>query len=1106
MLTIDILAFEADCYYAFSDVFDPLIKCYQPNYRPNLDNRPNLNPTPLLALEDIDNEGFEGTRISVSRNITGFPFPPGCNRMQRRQIESIVCHSLNAIGDPFKGVYYSITDMSEEAKENFFDLDISIDKPIPVYDKCQISTDWPEARGLWLSQDKSIVIYVNDVDHIKFVAIKHKESLHDIFSKLCGMVALLENFLLEMGHCYVWSFSKGYLVSNPFYVGTTLVCETLIYQDKFSDMELEDFKSLYISNLGKDQCKLIFDNFSNKIRVQSFPVYPVSELEQIFHFYKYLAQISNKDIPLIADNFIQLPPGENNVVFPLFTKQKNDISKVLTPDKYITAIKKDTSGEDNTSDFTDMICFGVKDVDNNSFYTDGYVCKNVESYNKYDFIVKDTVQVDETTQSNFWKKLDNFSTFDNIKFPFDDFVSDCFVMSILNMSDYNFTPFMEKSEINEPLKISKEILQTTISPKFAGTFCELADNPVQQGVVEAKIKSLLYPSWDASKFFFRNWPTGRAFWISEDRSMLCWINETDHVKYFAFNCNKGIFKLWERYQIFMNAFQEGLNTVHVKTTTLSSFPSLSNKQYHVGAVINSRNKNLTYLKNLMFLTGFQIVNLRMNETLVEMWVIQNPSSCNASSQNSIVNDEIEPETDLFQCQMNSLMTKISYLRFLIKHSFEDNNVLDDSFMDLKIMAGKVEIPREDSQIIKSIVSKNFDNFPDFRCKYTAISRLLTPEVYKNLEEFRSSNGISLDDCIQVGVDNQGRHFVGMIALDEECYDLYGDLMDAIVQECSKDRVVKHVYGDIAYFPEVSEDLNADYVFFLEFSVIRNLYGFPLVGGCRDISQLKHVYQILKRSLTSKEMKPTLEFTDFTSVSEEVETNLINEYYNEDDSLIHFCPQLKRYWPRYRAKCAIPSSYSDVSDITAFINVQDHLQCFKYFDCQDVWKQFKNLYQSLNALERGILDSTEGKVHFMKHERYGYITCCPSDLGAGLQIKIRLKLANILKSNDSTDNGGGDYEGKEKNTRNKNMVNKIIKPTVNQYNLRITFWDDQILELTNRSCFGYSEVEIFQQIIDCTKDLIRKEIEMGPVLDNGNVLENGEDVSDDSEVNNIDNVS
>ncbi|KAI2573887.1 creatine kinase, mitochondrial 1B, partial [Homo sapiens] len=76
-------------------------------------------------------------------------------------------------------------------------------------------------------------------------------------------------------------------------------------------------------------------------------------------------------------------------------------------------------------------------------------------------------------------------------------------------------------------------------------------------------------------------------------------------------------------------------------------------------------------------------------------------------------------------------------------------------------------------------------YPDLRKHNNCMASHLTPAVYARLCDKTTPTGWTLDQCIQTGVDNPGHPFiktVGMVAGDEETYEVFADLFDPVIQE------------------------------------------------------------------------------------------------------------------------------------------------------------------------------------------------------------------------------------------------------------------------------------------------------------------------------------
>uniref|UniRef100_A0A3B1JDN2 Creatine kinase U-type, mitochondrial n=1 Tax=Astyanax mexicanus TaxID=7994 RepID=A0A3B1JDN2_ASTMX len=76
-------------------------------------------------------------------------------------------------------------------------------------------------------------------------------------------------------------------------------------------------------------------------------------------------------------------------------------------------------------------------------------------------------------------------------------------------------------------------------------------------------------------------------------------------------------------------------------------------------------------------------------------------------------------------------------------------------------------------------------YPDLRKHNNCMASHLTPAVYAKLCDKATPNGYTLDQAIQTGVDNPGHPFiktVGMVAGDEESYEVFADIFDPVIVE------------------------------------------------------------------------------------------------------------------------------------------------------------------------------------------------------------------------------------------------------------------------------------------------------------------------------------
>ena len=77
------------------------------------------------------------------------------------------------------------------------------------------------------------------------------------------------------------------------------------------------------------------------------------------------------------------------------------------------------------------------------------------------------------------------------------------------------------------------------------------------------------------------------------------------------------------------------------------------------------------------------------------------------------------------------------------------------------------------------------SYPDFKKHTNILSQYLSSDLYALLQDRQTKNGVTLDHCIQVGVDQPGHpriKTVGIFAGDQESYQVFADIFDLLITE------------------------------------------------------------------------------------------------------------------------------------------------------------------------------------------------------------------------------------------------------------------------------------------------------------------------------------
>ena len=130
---------------------------------------------------------------------------------------------------------------------------------------------------------------------------------------------------------------------------------------------------------------------------------------------------------------------------------------------------------------------------------------------------------------------------------------------------------------------------------------------------------------------------------------------------------------------------------------------------------------------------------------------------------------------------------------------------------------------------------SLNNFPDIRQHNNLMAKHLTPKLYEKLQNKATSSGFTLDQAIQTGVDNPGHPFittVGIVAGDEESYDLFADLFDPIIEERHNGFKKTDTHKtDLDYNKLKGGNLDDKYVLSSRVRTGRSIRGFSLPPHC-----------------------------------------------------------------------------------------------------------------------------------------------------------------------------------------------------------------------------------------------------------------------------------
>lgn len=346
------------------------------------------------------------------------------------------------------------------------------------------------------------------------------------------------------------------------------------------------------------------------------------------------------------------------------------------------------------------------------------------------------------------------------------------------------------------------------------------------------------------------------------------------------------------------------------------------------------------------------------------------------------------------------------------------------------------------------------DFPDLAQHHNIMSNHLTPGVYAKLRDVVTPNGITLDQCIQTGIDNIGHPFikiVGLVAGDEESYEVFKDLFYPVIKERHNgyDPETQVHPIDLDAGKIVGGLLDEKYVLSSRVRTGRAIRGIPHPPVCSR-AERREVERVVVDALKGLPTDLSGKYYSLTSMTDEEQEQLINDHFLFDKPVSPLLTSsgMARDWPDARG-----IFHNATKNFLVWINEEDHSRIISMQKGGNMKAVFQRFCRGINEVERLIM--AKGW-EFQKSDALGYILTCPSNIGNGLRCGVHVKLPLLGK------------EPRFGEILEKLRLQKRGTGGVDTEATGGTF------DISNLDRLGKSEVQLVQQVIDGVNLLIAME--------------------------------
>nr|AAR14888.2 three domain flagellar creatine kinase [Chaetopterus variopedatus] len=1047
--TVGCVAGDEDSYTVFSDLFDPIIEGRHSGFAANAKHRTCLDASLIVGGDNLDSNYVLSSRVRTGRNIRGYSLPPHNNRAERRDVEEILLNALNNLDGPFKGTYYALKDMTEEQQQKLIDDHFLFDKPVsPLLLASNMARDWPDARGIWHNNEKNFLVWVNEEDHSRVISMEKGGNMKAVFERFCTGLAKIEETVKKNGQAFMWNEHLGFIHTCPSNLGTGLRAGVHLKIPMMSKHEKfeEILKTMRLQKRGTGGVDT--QSTDGTFDISNLDRLGMSEVEQV--------QLVIDGVSTLVEMEKRLEKGEeiNDLMptglfrpcgdMPDLTYHNNWMAKCLTPEIYNKLCKTKTP-----SGYTldAAIQTGVDNPGHPFIMTVGCVAGDEESYEVFAGMFDPVIEKRHNGYPKDMKHNTDLNP-DNLKGGDDldeKYVLSSRVRTGRSIRGYCLPPHCTRGERKAVETCVTEALNS-LDGEYKGKYYPLGDmtNEEQEQLIndhflfDKPVSPLLLSSGMA-----RDWPSGRGIWHNDAKNFLVWINEEDHTRVISMEKGGNMKAVFSR-------FCNGLKQVE---DSIKSQGKEFMWNEHLGFVLTCPSNLGTGLRAGVHVKLPKLSTDKRFSGILKALRLQKRGTGGVDTAATGGTFDISNMDRLGTSEVQQVQTVVDGVKLLVEmeKKLEKKQKIDDLLPE----GFKDEAEDEEKAVVTHPRAEvKASNFPDFSKHNNWMAKCLTEDIYNKLKDLKTKSGCTLDACIQTGVDNPGHPFiytVGLTAGDEECYELFGDLFDSVIENrhngFTKDK--KHTTDLDASKLKGGDDLDPDFVLSSRVRTGRSIRPYPLPPHCNR-EERRAVEKVCTKALEGLSGPLKGKYYPLGGMTEAEQEQLINDHFLFDKPVSPLLTSagMARDWPDGRG-----IFHNNDKNFLVWINEEDHTRVISMEKGGNMKAVFERFCDGLKKVETLIRKQNHD---FMWNEHLGYILTCPSNLGTGLRAGVHVKLPkmsthekfdSILESLRLQKRGTGGVD---------------------------TASTDGTFDISNLDRLGFSEVELVQQVIDGVKLLVDME--------------------------------
>ncbi|KAJ1463812.1 ATP:guanido phosphotransferase, partial [Baffinella frigidus] len=224
---------DEECFTLFKDVIYPIVTGWHQFDPASQVHKSDLNWESLVVSEEQAGKFatyVKSTRVRAARNISGLSLPAGSSVSDRLEVEKVMVEAFKSLPEELQGTYFPLGELNGAQEEELQAGGFMFQKPGPMQllGAAGAGRSWPEGRGIFHNEAKTVLSWCNDEDQCRIIAMENGGDIKGVFERFCKLSNAIKGAVEGAGKKLMEDPHLGFLGTCPSNLGTGLRASFMI--------------------------------------------------------------------------------------------------------------------------------------------------------------------------------------------------------------------------------------------------------------------------------------------------------------------------------------------------------------------------------------------------------------------------------------------------------------------------------------------------------------------------------------------------------------------------------------------------------------------------------------------------------------------------------------------------------------------------------------------------------------------------------------------------------------------------------------------------------------------------------------------------------------